>query len=111
VLHHPGHPGHGKNWGEQQHAIERDWALGVPRRQDPERCGCDDSKRLQDELAAVDRALGVTGQEARLEAILRLLARPTAEELANVETVMGARQKHWREAAARIRQALSEGGV
>lgn len=64
----------------QQSAIERDWAQGVPRRwtgdhpppapADPERCGCDDSRRLQDELAAVDRALGAIGQEARMAAIL-----------------------------------------
>ncbi len=41
---------------------------------DPERCGCDDSRRLEGELAAVDRALGVTGSEARSGRILALLA-------------------------------------
>jgi hypothetical protein len=47
----------------------------------PERRNCDDSRRLQDELARVDKALGVSGEQARLEVILGLLARPTVESM------------------------------
>lgn len=72
---------------------------------DDSKCGCDESKALQAELEALQLELDQTSarKDSELDKLRGELECRTLE-LQNVETVMGARQKEYRERIAELEE-------